>query len=133
MFHDLNPVFSQVRSPAAPSPISDKLVFLYRNFVCVRMAFNTAADWVVGEKPRFNGPGQAHSLDNEKSLSEEKPPDRHATNLVYDDVDEEPELHARTYIALAAMFLLNLVQVVALLGPPAVVGDNGAAWPGRLD
>jgi hypothetical protein len=100
------------------------------------MAFNTAADWVVGEKPRFNGLGQAHSLDNEKSLSEEKPLDRHvtsATNLVYDDIDEEPELHARTYIALAAMLLLNLVQVVALQGPPAVVGDNGAAWPGRLD
>lgn len=43
------------------------------------------------------------------------------TNLVYDDQDEEPELHARTYFALAAMFLLNLVQVFALQGPPAVV------------
>lgn len=42
-------------------------------------------------------------------------------NLVYDDNDEEPELHARTYFALAAMFLLNLVQVFALQGPPAVV------------
>lgn len=44
-----------------------------------------------------------------------------ATNLVYDDNDEEPELHFRTYFALAAMFLLNLVQVFALQGPPAVV------------
>ncbi len=42
-------------------------------------------------------------------------------NLVYNDDEEEPEIHARTYVALAAMFLLNLVQVVALLGPPAVV------------
>ncbi len=42
-------------------------------------------------------------------------------NLVYDDVDEEPELHARTYIALLAMFVLNMVQVFALQGPPAVV------------
>ena len=42
-------------------------------------------------------------------------------DLVYDDDDEEPELHARTYLALAAMFLLNLVQVLALQGPPAVV------------
>ena len=41
--------------------------------------------------------------------------------LVYDQDDEEPELHLRTYIALAAMFLLNLVQVFALLAPPAVV------------
>jgi hypothetical protein len=102
------------------------------------MAFNTAADWVAGEDPRLNGPGQAPSPDNEKNLSEEKHLERIVTsadNLVYDDVDEEPELHARTYIALAAMFLLNLVQVLALQGPPAVVGDNGAAWPwsGRLD
>jgi hypothetical protein len=42
-------------------------------------------------------------------------------NLVYNDTEEEPELHARTYIALLAMFILNLVQVVALQGPPAVV------------
>lgn len=42
-------------------------------------------------------------------------------NLVYDDVEEEPELHMRTYIALASMFLLNLVQVFALQGPPVVV------------
>lgn len=41
-------------------------------------------------------------------------------NLVYEE-DEEPELHAQTYFALAAMFLLNLVQVFGLLGPPAVV------------
>ena len=42
-------------------------------------------------------------------------------DLIDDEVDEEPELHFRTYIALAAMFLLNLVQVFALQGPPAVV------------
>ena len=42
-------------------------------------------------------------------------------NLVYNDTEEEPELHARTYVALLAMFILNLVQVVALQGPPAVV------------
>ena len=43
-------------------------------------------------------------------------------NLSYDDVNEEPELHARTYVALVSMFALNLVQVFALQGPPAVVG-----------
>ena len=42
-------------------------------------------------------------------------------NLVYENSEEEPELHARTYLALASMFLLNYVQVVALQGPPAVV------------
>jgi hypothetical protein len=41
--------------------------------------------------------------------------------LVYENAEEEPELHARTYLALASMFLLNFVQVVALQGPPAVV------------
>lgn len=41
-------------------------------------------------------------------------------NLVYED-DQQPELHARTYCALAAMFLLNLVQVFCLMGPPAGV------------
>ena len=42
-------------------------------------------------------------------------------NLVYDNAEEEPELHGRTYLALFAMFLLNFVQVFALQGPPAVV------------
>lgn len=43
------------------------------------------------------------------------------SNLIYDDVDDEPELHMRTYVALMSMFMLNLVQVFALQGPPAVV------------
>ena len=42
-------------------------------------------------------------------------------NLVYDIVDEEPDIHMRTWIALAAMLLLNLAQVFAVQGPPAVV------------
>ncbi|KAI5458796.1 putative siderophore iron transporter [Mariannaea sp. PMI_226] len=43
------------------------------------------------------------------------------SNYNYVNEEEEPELHARTYFALAAMFLLNFVQVVALQGPPAVL------------
>ena len=42
-------------------------------------------------------------------------------DVVYLDEEEEPELHARTYIALAAMFLLNYAMVIALQAPPAVV------------
>lgn len=49
--------------------------------------------------------------------------EKQAVNLVYDAVDEEPEICMRTWIALAAMFLLNYVQVVALQGPPAVVSE----------
>ena len=44
-----------------------------------------------------------------------------AENFVYNDAEEEPELHMRTWLALASMFLLNMVQVFALQGPPAVV------------
>ena len=42
-------------------------------------------------------------------------------NVEYDNVEEEPELRFQTYVAIAAMFLLNMVQVVALQGPPAIV------------
>ena len=52
----------------------------------------------------------------------EKPIDS-ANDLVCNDVGNEPELHARTYIALVAMFLLNMVQLFALQGPPAVVSN----------
>ncbi|KIW18439.1 hypothetical protein PV08_02727 [Exophiala spinifera] len=42
-------------------------------------------------------------------------------NLHYDEVDEEPELHMRTYIAIAAIWLMNLAQTIAIQGPPAVI------------
>jgi hypothetical protein len=61
------------------------------------------------------------SSEAEKRL-EHVPPS--TSDLVYDHDDEEPELHARTYFALAAMFFLNLVQVLALQGPPAVVCND---------
>lgn len=38
-----------------------------------------------------------------------------------EDLEVEPDFHARTWLALAAFFLLNYVQVVALQGPSAVV------------
>lgn len=39
-------------------------------------------------------------------------------------VEEEPELHARTYLAVLALFFLNFVQVYALTGPPAIVSTK---------
>lgn len=39
----------------------------------------------------------------------------------YTDIDEAPELHMRTYIALASMLMLNMAQLLALQGPPAMV------------
>ncbi len=71
----------------------------------------------VQEKAISNPPENTSLEANhlEKTVSDEG-------NPVYDAADEEPEIHWRTWIALAAMFLLNLVQVFALQGPPAVVG-----------
>lgn len=42
-------------------------------------------------------------------------------DLVYDDADHEPELHYKTYIALGAMFLLNLVNTFSIFSPPVAV------------
>lgn len=42
-------------------------------------------------------------------------------NLAYSEEDVEPEIHLRTYLALFALFLLNVVQVVGLTGPPSMV------------
>lgn len=43
------------------------------------------------------------------------------TNLTYENGDEEPIIHVQTWIAVAAMCLLNFVQIIALQGPPVVV------------
>lgn len=45
-------------------------------------------------------------------------------NLIYADDEEEPQFHARTYIAVFALFFLNFVQVFALTGPPEVVSST---------
>ncbi len=58
-----------------------------------------------------------HDEQQIESCQEEKP----SSQFDYNDDEHEPELHARTYYAIAAMFLLNMVQVLALQGPPAVV------------
>lgn len=71
-----------------------------------------------------NGSVQVDSPVDEKNLEVKHLEDVVTTdqNLVYDE-EEEPELHARTFVAFGAMCLLNLVQIVALLGPPAVVSN----------
>ena len=92
------------------------------------MALTSEKEGVTDEVRRPAAPAQESVLGSEKDWPagehmEEIPTSDN--NLVYENVDEEPELHARTYIALAAMFLLNFVQIVALQGPPAVVCDHG--------
>jgi hypothetical protein len=68
---------------------------------------------------------------NELSVSEELVPGNRSvekdTNdeiLVYDNVEEVPELHMRTWIAMASMLLLKFAELLALQGPPAVVSAS---------
>ena len=85
---------------------------------------------IASEKGGNLEPDEVYSQDHVEIITEEKHLERVPTpnsNFVYDHDDDEPELHLRTYFALAAMFLLNLVQVLALQAPPAVVrNDYGA-------
>jgi hypothetical protein len=86
------------------------------------MLANAPSNSVVGKASESKGSESAENeMADEKHLELVDTP---AGHLVYGNDDEEPELHARTYIALAAMLSLNLVQVVALQGPPAVVSDT---------
>jgi len=91
------------------------------------MASNTNPDAVTADTARSYELEKVHTADektdsmvNEQHMEKV---DTNEGNLVYTDVDEEPELHARTYIALLSMFALNLVQVFALQSPPAVVSS----------
>ena len=79
---------------------------------CGKMANQTTESGDSSEKQHSSVEQHEHAVDSHG-------------NLVYENAEEEPELHARTYLALAAMFFLNLVQVLALQGPPAVVCTSG--------
>ncbi|OQV05609.1 hypothetical protein CLAIMM_10322 [Cladophialophora immunda] len=71
-------------------------------------------------KDEGNNTQWAHTEKSEVGQTDLETPD-----LVYDNVDEEPELHARTYVAVGAIFTLYLVQVMALQSPPAVLSYIG--------
>lgn len=59
-------------------------------------------------------------LKTEQAVTHENAPNGSDIELS-EDFEQEPEFHIRTWFAVAAMFLLNLVQVFALTGPPVVV------------
>lgn len=69
----------------------------------------------VLEGPRLSKDGKSNDGNLEKAID---PP---MENLLYDNIDEEPAIHLRTWIALGSMFLMNFVQTFALQGPPSVV------------
>ena len=62
-------------------------------------------------------------------LQEQEYVEHSQDNLTFDEEGIEPALHARTWIALAAMHLLVFTQVLALQGPPAVVCDTSLGLP----
>ncbi|OAQ78164.1 siderophore iron transporter [Purpureocillium lilacinum] len=62
---------------------------------------------------------------HEDTVDDEKSQPASESNLVYSNAEEEPEIHLRTYIALAAMLMLNYVQIIALQGPPVVLENIG--------
>jgi hypothetical protein len=70
-------------------------------------------------QPAMNLELKDHGLSEHKEGIQTVQPTQVAT---LDQEEElEPELHARTWIALAAFFLLNFTQVASLQGPTAVV------------
>lgn len=50
-------------------------------------------------------------------------------NLRYDDEDEEPELHMKTWIALAALIFMQMTMIMAVQGPPPAVSDEALLVP----
>lgn len=72
----------------------------------------------ISQEPATPAQMEEKGIPTEDRVEEVKQPE---SNITYNEVDEEPSLHVRTYIALAAMFMLNLVQLVALQGPPTFV------------
>ena len=87
------------------------------------MASNTRPDAVTEKGVESDRPDMVYVEENRDLSTNEqlKEIDGSDHNLRYDEVDDEPEIHLRTYVAVVAMFLLNLVQVLALQAPPAVV------------
>ncbi|KIW13895.1 hypothetical protein PV08_06676 [Exophiala spinifera] len=76
--------------------------------------------------PRVAG----HEVEEKPCTSEQQIEILHSSqkNLNYDEADQEPVLHARTWIALGAMVMLNMVQLIALNGPPVFLGTIAAEF-----
>ena len=72
------------------------------------------------DSPQMAAREDAKSFNSEKQLEHV---DLVHGDLVYEDAEHEPELHIRTWVALAAICLFNYVIVFALLSAPAVASD----------
>ena len=92
------------------------------------MGSKIVSDSVQSEKPqidhRIDVPASA---DDPHDAHSEKVPQRE-DDLVYNNAEEEPELHARTWLAVASVVLVYFVGVIALQAPPAVVSSSLANY-----
>lgn len=52
------------------------------------------------------------------AVAESDPP---TSVFAMDEVENEPRVHIRTWIALASMWIFNFAGVLALTGPPTIV------------
>lgn len=96
----------------------------YRGEMTLKGAADSTADH--GNPPETGLVEDMKAQSSEKNWTEV---DHIHDDLVYDDIDHEPELHFRTWIALASMWLYNYVIVFALFSPPAVVcGELERKW-----
>jgi hypothetical protein len=85
-------------------------------------------------------PDPDDEIRDEHSRPEEKHGDSHleyaeayaSGDLHYDNEDEEPQLHKKTYIALAAMISLQVTITLSVQGPPVAV-SRPKAIPRDLD
>lgn len=94
------------------------------NQLSLAMTLNTQEGPLAGDISHVGQttPSSLEKVDTKDQQVEEVEVEKSAGDPVF-DLDEEPELSARTYIALFSILLLNLVQIVALQGPPTFVSS----------
>jgi hypothetical protein len=91
-----------------------------------------APSTTIASESGFNSIALQENLGREKhtgtTFKEEAPqhkedatPVQQDDNLTYTDDEHEPEIHARTWIAVAALCVQSFCQLFALMGPPTIV------------
>ena len=104
-----------------PVNISGKLLLIILH-VCNIIQYSVAQIAIMSTTQATTEPDKGgQTAHHEDTVDDEKSQPASESNLVYSNAEEEPEIHLRTYIALAAMLMLNYVQIIALQGPPVVV------------
>ena len=88
------------------------------------MVSNIASDSVQLEKPQVDHKADVSMSANDAQEIHSEKGTQSEGDLVYDNAEEEPELHARTWLAVASVITVYFVGIIALQGPPAVVRNS---------